>query len=474
LLKKEALEQPASEKTGQFHQPEAYWHGITEDYKQKLRRAESEIERLKKQNNTLSHEFDELKETLAQVHPPAWIQPNLSLQSDRKHKKRGPKVGHIPYWRRMPNEGQIDREVAVAPTHCPKCQTSLSAPSTWHPHTQLEIPPENRVQITRFYIGYPYCRCCQRMVCLPQNQRSGIITFGKYGPRFHGYVSYWKFGLGLTLGKIKMKLRDEYQVEISTGELTEMLKNTAKALEPIYQSLSDMLREQPCIYVDETGWRMDGDNFWLWSFSNNSISYYRIQKSRGSKLPHSLLGITFQGILITDFYSSYNAIRCRKQKCWAHIIRELRDLHDKLPNIHEIKIFLKRMKYFYRRGVELQRRYQQGKDIYLGYCILRRSTDQWISREWKQPDLKRIRNRLKKHRTSLYTFIYENIDATNNRSERELRPAVLMRKVSHGNRSLQGAHAQEIILTVVRTSLRNKINYVDLAARCLTDPLNSH
>lgn len=473
-MEKEDIKQATGQKSEEFHQPEAYWRALHHKYKEKLQQAESEIKDLKKQNITLRAEFKALQDSQALAHPPSWVKPNLSLHREIKRKKPGPKVGHIPYWRRMPKDEEVNRCFALAPRQCPNCRNDLSEPSTWHPHTQLDIPPENKIQITRFYIGYPYCKCCRKMVSLPLDQRQGVITFSKYGPRFHGYVSYWKFGLGLTLGKIRKKLRDEYQVEVSTGELSEILKNTAKALDFLYQELGKMIRNQDCIYVDETGWRLDGDNFYLWSFSNDRISYFRIQKSRGSKLLIALLGKAFPGILISDFYSAYNTIKCRKQKCWVHILREVRDLKQKFPDCFEIKFFLKRMKYFYHRGVELQKRYQQGKDIYQAYCSLREATDKWSLRIWRAPDLNRLGHRLKKHRASLYTFIYENIDATNNRAERELRPAVLMRKVSHGNRSNQGAHIQEVILSLVRSCLKNRINYIDLTAKALTGQLNDH
>lgn len=473
-MEKEELKQSAEQETEEFHHPEAYWRALSQGYKEKLRCARAAIDDLKKSNLSLRTEFKTLQDRQAVIHPPIWVKPNLSLHREVRCKKPGPKVGHTPHWRRVPDDDQVDRHITIAPKQCPKCQCDLTTPSTWHPHTQLDIPPENKTQITRFYIGYPYCRCCRKMVSLPLDQRQGLIPFGKYGPRFHGYVSYWKFGLGLTLGKIKKKLKDEYQVEVSTGELSEILHNTAKSLDFLYQELAKMIRIQECIYVDETGWRLNGDNFFLWSFSNEKISYYRIQKSRGSKLPTALLGKEFSGILVSDFYSAYNSIQCRKQKCWVHIIREVRDLNQKYPDNVEFKLYLKHMKNFYHLGVVLQKRYQQGKDIYLAYCKLRQATDKWSFRVWNSPDLNRLGSRLKKHRAALYTFIYENIDGTNNRAERELRPAVLMRKVSHGNRSNQGAHTLEVVLSVVRTCLRNKINYIDLTAKALTGQLNGH
>ena len=71
---------------------------------------------------------------------------------------------------------------------------------------------------------------------------------------------------------------------------------------------------------------------------------------------------------------------------------------------------------------------------------------------------------MKRYRQELYTFIESGSDASNNRAEREIRPTVLMRKTSYGNRSNQGAHTQEILMSIIRTCAKRNINYLDLAA----------
>ena len=43
------------------------------------------------------------------------------------------------------------------------------------------------------------------------------------------------------------------------------------------------------------------------------------------------------------------------------------------------------------------------------------------------------------------------VPATNNRAEREIRPAVLMRKASYGNASQRGAETRAVLMSVYRT-----------------------
>ena len=117
-------------------------------------------------------------------------------------------------------------------------------------------------------------------------------------------MSYWKFHLGLTLGKIQTLLAAQYQLELSTGQLSELLARVGQYVEGAYQDLKISLRDQDYLRADETGWREDGDNRWLWSYANEDVSFYHIDPSRGQKVVDKLLGKTFGGTLLSDFYSA--------------------------------------------------------------------------------------------------------------------------------------------------------------------------
>ena len=98
---------------------------------------------------------------------------------------------------------------------------------------------------------------------------------------------------------------------------------------------------------------------------------------------------------------------------------------------------------------------------------LRDDTYRFATLRYQHEDLQRLAKRLIKYRSELFTFIERGVDATNNNAEREIRPAVLMRKTSYGNRSSQGARNQEILMTGVRTSAKRGINFVETVSEHL-------
>lgn len=177
-----------------------------------------------------------------------------------------------------------------------------------------------------------------------------------------------------------------------------------------------------------------------------------------------VLGKSFNGILVSDFYGGYNEIDCEKQKCWPHILREFRELKKKYPKNSEIKSYSNQMKRFFKKGLSLQESLRAGKNIEKRFRRLVDDTLRFIFKNPKHPELKRLAKRLRKYRGELYVFVKSGVDATNNAAEREIRPAVLMRKTSYGNRSDQGAQNQAILMSMIRTAAKRGQSFTQMAS----------
>lgn len=427
-----------------------------------LRRESEENEKLRQENERLKEEVERLKAELSTLRkPPKWVKAGKSEEEKLKRKKRGAKPGHAPHRRKTPVA--IDREVVIFPKNCPNCTGKLPEPSKWHTHTQVDIPPPSKSIVTQFHVGWSFCKCCGKEVSVKEK-----LSGTKYGPNLHAQVCYWKFSLGLTLGKIKTLLEQQYSLHLGTGVLSSMLTRTAKKFEGAYADLGTSLSSEPHLHADETGWRMDGENGWLWSFSNKNVSYYVMDRSRGQAVVEDVLGKSYSGILVSDFYGGYHEVECRKQKCWVHLLRELRDLKKKYPENEEMIEYSRRLKKFFRRGVALQKEFTAGKSIEKKYLRLLGDAERFSFEEKNHPELKRLQKRLIKYREELYVFIKGGVDATNNAAEREIRPAVLMRKTSYGNRSDQGAENQAILMSMIRTAAKRDQSFTEMASSHLS------
>ena len=107
---------------------------------------------------------------------------------------------------------------------------------------------------------------------------------------------------------------------------TEQAQNGAS----LYEAIKQSIRRSPYVNGDEMGWRVNGENHWLWVFTNKDAALYQIDKSRGSKIIGNILGEKYQGVLVSDFYSAYNKLQAlAKQRCLGHLLAEIKKIQEK-------------------------------------------------------------------------------------------------------------------------------------------------
>lgn len=217
------------------------------------------------------------------------------------------------------------------------------------------------------------------------------------------------------------------------------------------------------IHADETGWRVDGDNRWLWKFSNKRVSVTHIDKSRGQKVVNDILGEQYAGVLISDFLSAYNRIESKKQRCLAHIMRDLEKVIKYWDEEDEQTVaYCRRLIEILMQGVNLQREYAN-KDWDKKYY---RKREQVVSQlkdfSFPNPDKKllvRFAKRLERHKNEIFTFLYEkDVDYHNNHAEQQIRPNVILRKITFGNRSESGVANHNVLMSIMQTAKMNGLD----------------
>ena len=84
------------------------------------------------------------------------------------------------------------------------------------------------------------------------------------------------------------------------------------------------------VQADETGWRQDGVNGYVWTFSTPTERYF-LRRGRHKAVVDEVLDESFSGVLVSDFYAAYNHYPGPKQRCWAHLLRDIHDLTALYP-----------------------------------------------------------------------------------------------------------------------------------------------
>lgn len=211
------------------------------------------------------------------------------------------------------------------------------------------------------------------------------------------------------------------------------------------------------MHADETGWRVEGETWWVWCFSTSDATCYQLDRSRGHPALEQFFTDAFDGILVSDFWAAYDAIGRYHQKCWPHLLRDLQAVHESSENGDDWPDFYKRLRRVYGDAIRLvaARPTLPASAYDLKLAKLQGRLVDLAATDWVNSHAQRLAQRLAKYGDDLLTFVeFEGVPSDNNQAEREIRPAVLMRKASYGNQSEAGAETRAILMSIFRTLKR--------------------
>lgn len=421
---------------------------------QELNRQGKEIEKLSREIEKLKETIQDLKDKLKTVaktrHAP------FSKKSPKDNpQKPGRKRGHQGSYRKVPSE--VDEIYEEKLDGCPHCQSELEDLKSYEQYI-TDIPLIKPI-VKKYIHQSGWCSQCRKRVRTshhgPFSKASGAAQ-SQLGSRVVTFASELKHFFGLPFRKISEILYRSFGVEVTAGGLSQAIARLAKRLEPSYNRLVRQASHSVVINADETSWLIGGKPAWLWVFTNGALTVYAIRFSRAHGVIKEILGENFNGVLCSDFLSTYDPIDCAKAKCLAHLMRELEKIQQKKKG--RAASFSKRALDLFSTAMELGKKESQNSKKYKRERRkLEQALDRLIQGRYKDKDNQRISKRLKKYRDSLFTFLYhELVEPTNNQAERQIRPAVLIRKISAGNRTLKGAKTHEILASLMATCVQQK------------------
>lgn len=442
---------------------------LPEQVRQYIQQLEKEIKELREENRQLKQLVKELQSRLEKLEnkfsdPPSFVKPDKK----KRGKKLGQKSGHKGYSRPIPDH--VDEEVDLSFERCPDCGALLSDTQDTFSHYVEDIKMP-RAYVKKYNIHRRYCCRCKKLV---SPKPMDVLPKCRFGLRLMLLVCFQKYGLHLPFNKIAFELETYFGIKVSDGELCLMVQKIADLFGPRFEELKREMRQLKVKYVDETGWRVNGRNHWLWAFisEKEAIALYKIDRSRGSKVPRKVLGKKHDGITVSDFFSAYDKFGGKQQKSWVHLLRETSTLADKKNASEEMKCFHKRIKRLYHDAVKLKEKEPPPEEVERRMKRFLRRLDEISKNNYMDEDCQRLAKRLKKHRESMFRFLtVKELRPDNNMAEQGIRPNVVMRKISGGNRSENGARAHEVMMSMVETYKRRDQNFLEEGMSYIQDRL---
>jgi len=288
------------------------------------------------------------------------------------------------------------------------------------------------------------------------------------GPRALALAAAVNKKSGCTLRTTCRILHELTGLKLTPGGLALALQRIGAKVKPSYQHLIETLRRDRAVFVDETSWYVGDPKWWLWAFTNAETTVYIVDRNRSGRVVTDTLGAEFDGMIISDCLAAYESSPYRKHKCIAHHLRAIRHARDR-PDTPGTT-YLDEWRRFFQAVIGLWRARPSIGEA--AFPAIRDHVEAWLDRllttPRTQPGDVAIRKRIGKRRGDVLGCLYDaSAEPTNNRAERALRPAVIARKLSCGNKTEAGKACFEILASLATTCTQRGHDFVAWLAESL-------
>jgi transposase len=430
---------------------------------------------LRAENAALKAENAELKEKLRINSTNSSLPPSKDLRRPKTIKKssarkQGGQPGHPGVYRALLSENEVNQIIDCKPPEtCDVCNGTVEI-KTIQRHQVYEAPQQH-FEVIEYRKHRGICQCCKKK---HEGQYPVGISDKKLGHRAHGLIGLLTSKFRLSKRLVVDLFKEVYGLSIGLGTVSNVEKRVSDSLCEPYREIEASLKTAPIVHVDETGHKEKNKNGWAWVMSNESATLFSLQRSRGKKIAHNLIGSFLNRIFVTDRYPAYDYLPDgNRQVCWAHLKRDFKKISERDGPSKKIGLALLKTyrKLFHLRQTEpIERRLNHKKTI------------QWF-RRYKNRMMMLIRQgatcgnkntvrtcqNLLDIEPALWTFWYNpDVPPTNNHAERQLRPLVISKKLTFGTQSTSGSRYVERIFTAVMSCQQQKRNIFQFLEGCVS------
>ena len=444
---------------------------------------EQEVERLRTENQELKQQLATLLQQvvaaqariadLEQQHtdPPPFVKPNRPTSSEPKPKRKKRAPHHNHGRKRMTPTRSVEHVL----DRCPDCDYRLQGHSLDYSREVLELPEPQPIEVIEHRIIKRFCPHCRRWHS-PKLDLSGVVLGqGRIGVRIASLIAYLRTSLRLPIRRIQAYLSSLHLLFLSSGEVVELLHQIRQALQTPIDALKTAARASPILHGDETSWRENGQNGYIWAFStpgDDAIRYYEYDHSRSQAVLKRILDGRFTGHLVSDFYCGYNEYAGKHQRCWTHLLRALHDLKREHALDIEVLTWAQAVRACYDDAVAWLEAHPHAplwerEALYVELTSRTHRLGLRYAKAYGQVCCA-LSKRLLRHEDELFQFVLiEGLSADNNLAERSIRPLVVCRKISGGSRSQQGTKTRMGLASVFETWQARKLNPFDECLKLL-------
>jgi transposase len=348
---------------------------------------------------------------------------------------------------------------AVLAATCKGCGADVSGvtQTVCEEYDRVEIP-RIAPDVTRVSLHGGVCPCCSKR--FKAEPPAGLEPGSPFGPNLRAFVIYLRSVQGIPLARLCCVLRDLFGLDISEGALVNILDASRAPFATQTSLIKARLLAGTVLASDETGMRVGRSNGWLWVFHHADSAIFVAAERRAKTVVAAFLGDHRPHHWISDRYGGQMGwARLGHQVCLAHLIRDVQYAIDAGDTV-----LAPGLKGLLKRACAIGRRREALADstLKIYQADLNRRLDRLMSLVPTTRAGAKLHTIIRKCRRHLFVFMTNrDVTATNNGSERALRPCAVYRKITNGFRSQWGAVLYADIRSVIETARRRAIRAID-------------
>jgi transposase len=326
---------------------------------------------------------------------------------------------------------------------CPNC-AKTNKPKEIREKIYEEIPEPQPVKVVKATWGYYECNCGNCWESKPEE----VPDKGILGKNAQTHITLLKFDDRLPLRKVLSALQRQFNLPLTSKAIYDITKRVADKTFPNYKEIKRKIRRAKSLNIDETKIKIQGKWYYVWIFRSSKFVFFAIRRERNKNVLDEILGYRYKGIIICDGLSAYKEYTQYLQRCWAHILRETKDLAEKYKDAKPLHNWMKDL-FAKVKSVSIKTSLRKRKNLY-DKCVqeMRWLVEIFSSYRHLGTVVTKIKNGLKFWFTRI---LHPRIDATNNKAERALRELVVIKKIIGTLRNEDGASVMEKIMTFLAT-----------------------
>jgi hypothetical protein len=247
-------------------------------------------------------------------------------------------------------------------------------------------------------------------------------------------------------------MMEQFNESVSPGSITTMIRDFGADYSETEQLNVERLLASPFIHADETKINIQGTEEFVWVFTNGRHVVFRLTETREADFVHQFLK-GYHGVLISDFYSGYDGVECRQQKCLVHLIRDLNNDLWSAPFDRDFEAFVGEVQKLLAPILESVRKYGlKARHLRKFEPLVGKFYAKNIEGKSSENELvAKYLKRFQRYRQSLFLFLgMDGLPWHNNTAENAIRPLAVQRKIS-GTFYKSAAPQYLVLLGIART-----------------------